>query len=404
MLKKALGITISALLALSLCACGGDRASQASSGSGASQETASTAELKYSVDKAIDYTIEGGSIRFDHIERAGDDLTDADDVLLFVYDFTNAQDKPSQAQGVFWIQYFQNGVELKNNLSYYTNANQHDLVQSAYSDALKGGTVTFAQIVQPKDDSPITVMVSPNPRSGNEEYPSMVVTFDNEGAVEDEETVVSTEPAAETTTVYVMTQKTRIMDYLPDLSPDNIYYDDFKFDKKGRLVSEHELWDDSAWWDNTITFEYADDGTLAKKVETITTASNKDGYQLISTYNEHGDLISVESTGGEDDHGKSTWDHQPGTTFDYTYDNEGKLVEMSYNYGDGTPVVNKYTYDDSGALVSYWESSNKGAGYTTTCTYDENGNLIREDVVDESDGDHWHTSYTYEAVSVEVEK
>lgn len=224
-----------------------------------------------------------------------------------------------------------------------------------------------------------------------------------EAPVEEEETVVSTEPAVETRTVYVMTEKSRVMDYLPDLKPETIYYDGFEFDDQGRLVSEHELWDDSAVWDNTITFEYSDDGTLAKKTESITDAKHRDGYQLISTYNEHGDLISVESTGDEDAKGKSTWDHRPGTTFDYTYDDDGKLIEGSRSSGDNTPTVTKYTYDNDGVLVSYWESSSKGDGYTTTCSYDENGNLIREDVVDESDGDHWHVSYTYEAMSVEVE-
>lgn len=220
---------------------------------------------------------------------------------------------------------------------------------------------------------------------------------------EEEETVVSTEPAVETRTVYVMTEKSRVMDYLPDSKPDTIYYDGFEFDEQGRLVSEHELWDDSAVWDNTITFEYSDDGTLAKKTESITDAHHRDGYQLISTYNEHGDLISVESTGDEDAKGKSTWDYRPGTNFNYTYDDDGKLIERSHGSGDNTPIVTKYTYDNDGILTSYWQSSSKGDGYTTTCSYDENGNLIREDIVDESDGDHWHISYTYEAMSVEVE-
>lgn len=178
------------LLVLSLCACGSGANTQPAETQPAEETEEVTAavdetteeqedaqELKYSVDQSIDYTLEGGNIRFDRVERAGDDLTDSDNVLLFVYDFTNNQDKPASVQNVFWIQYFQNGVELKNSLSYYQSAEQYELVQSAYSSALKGGTIPFAQIVQPKDDSPITVMVSPNPRSSNEEYPMMVVTF-----------------------------------------------------------------------------------------------------------------------------------------------------------------------------------------------------------------------------------
>ncbi|MBP3894824.1 MAG: DUF5067 domain-containing protein [Atopobiaceae bacterium] len=190
MFKQAGKIAAATMLALSLCACGSGANNQSSDAQPAEeqQETVAAADetteeqeeaqdLEYSVDQNLEYTLDKGSIRFDHVERAGDDLTDTEDVLLFVYDFTNEQDKPASTQTVFWIQYFQNGVELKNSISYNPTTEQGELAQSYYNDALKGGTITFAQIVQPKDDSPITVMVSPNPRMGDEEYPMMVVTF-----------------------------------------------------------------------------------------------------------------------------------------------------------------------------------------------------------------------------------
>ncbi|MBQ6523251.1 MAG: DUF5067 domain-containing protein [Atopobiaceae bacterium] len=179
MFKKAVSITISTLLALSLCACGGN---QSPSGSGTASGVPALEELKYYVDQDIDYTLEGGNVKFNHVERANDKLTSADNVLLFVFDFTNAMSDPAEFQRVFKVQYFQNGTELQNNLSYSTaGGEQYELVQAFFSSAMKGGTVTFAQIVQPKDDSPITVMVSPNGGGyGQDEYQMMEVGFGEE--------------------------------------------------------------------------------------------------------------------------------------------------------------------------------------------------------------------------------
>ena len=225
---------------------------------------------------------------------------------------------------------------------------------------------------------------------------------------EEEETVVSTEPAVETRTVYVVTEKS--LHY----NGGTLYYDDFKFDEKGRLIGEHEIWDGSghAKWDNTITFEYTDEGLLAKRTEHITGdwtyVDSKhhefEPYDLISTFDEHGNLVKVESTGEEDADGNMYQGYGPGT-YKNTYDEKGMLTETEYytSEDDDTPLVWKYTYDQDGVLSTRWESSStKDEGYTTTYVYDENGNLISEDTT-APDGDTTSTTYTYEAMSVEVE-
>ena len=181
MFKKAVGITISALLALSLCACG-TSGNQSTAGFGIAEEATASEELKYYVDQPIDYTLEGGNVRFNHVEKADAQLTSEENALLFVFDFTNAMSDPAEFQRVFRVQYFQNGTEITNNLSYSTaGGEQYELVQAFFNSALKDGTVTFAQIVVPKDDSPITVMVRPNGGLySQDEYTMMEVGFGEE--------------------------------------------------------------------------------------------------------------------------------------------------------------------------------------------------------------------------------
>lgn len=186
MIKKTAATAITALLALTLCACGSSGGTQVASNGNASEEAASTsssssetqtAEYDPMVDN-IDLSLDGGSIRYDHFEKADAELTDADNALVFVFDFTNAQNTPAQCQSVFRIQFFQNGSELNGNHSYSSaGGDQYELVGAFFNDAMKGGTVTFGQIVVPSDDSPITIMVSPEGATLEDNYQTMEVAI-----------------------------------------------------------------------------------------------------------------------------------------------------------------------------------------------------------------------------------
>lgn len=191
MQKKAVGLAVSALLALSICACGASGGEQSASSAQQTNETATTATQDSNEPQtkeydpavgSIDLTLEGGSIRYNHFEKANAELTDSDNVLIFVFDFTNEQSVPAQVQSVFRIQFFQNGAELRNNLSYSSaGGDQYELVGAFFNNAMKGGTVTFGTLVEPKDDSPITVMVSPNGAALEDNYQTMEVSINGEG-------------------------------------------------------------------------------------------------------------------------------------------------------------------------------------------------------------------------------
>lgn len=218
-MKKTVKVAVSTLLALTLCACGSSGSGQPAASANGAEDAQATAEnteanseaaaeeLLGSVEsedalegaydpnvKSIDLTLEKGSIRFDHVEKANQELTDSDKALIFVFEFTNEQDIPAQAQSAFRFQFFQNGAELTNNLTYNSRGgDQYELVGAFFNDAMKGGTVTFGKIVEPKDDSPITIMVSPNGAALEDNYQMMEVAIDGSENAEDDSADVSAE-------------------------------------------------------------------------------------------------------------------------------------------------------------------------------------------------------------------
>ena len=214
MIRKSATLAVAAMLALSLCACGGGSAQPATDeqpAEGVATEQAETTEETDAVelepeDEAtpeeydpmvdnIDLTLEGGSIRYVSFEQANEGLVDADGALVFVFEFTNEQSKPAQCQNFFRIQFFQNGVELKGDLSYSSaGGEQYDLIGAFFSEAMKGGTITFGRIVVPQDDSPITIMVEPNGAPVEDNYQMMEVALDGSSAGSDE--AASSESAA----------------------------------------------------------------------------------------------------------------------------------------------------------------------------------------------------------------
>lgn len=101
-----------------------------------------------------------GILKFIEIQKADPKLTEEENAYVFVFEYTNKKEEPSQVQSTFWIEFFQNGSELSGNTSYSSRAKEHyELCNAFFNDALKDGTVKFGKIAVPKDDSPVTVMV-----------------------------------------------------------------------------------------------------------------------------------------------------------------------------------------------------------------------------------------------------
>ncbi|MBR3226447.1 MAG: DUF5067 domain-containing protein [Atopobiaceae bacterium] len=172
MLEKSMRIAVTITLVLSLCACGASGGSQpTSSAQSASEVTQSKVEAAETKDEKksdskvdkIDLSLERGSIRFNRVERANDDLTEAENSLVFVFDYTGASDDPIAPLSTFIISFYQNGVELTDRPAYSSKGGeQYELVKAALGGVMKGGTSTFGQLITPKDNSPITVVVKGN--------------------------------------------------------------------------------------------------------------------------------------------------------------------------------------------------------------------------------------------------
>lgn len=75
MLKRIMGVLVVAMLTLSLCACGSNGNSAASS--------SKTSEYDPAVD-TIDLTLDKGSVRFVRAEKANANLTDSENAYVFV--------------------------------------------------------------------------------------------------------------------------------------------------------------------------------------------------------------------------------------------------------------------------------------------------------------------------------
>lgn len=128
-----------------------------------------------SVVESIDYTLDGGTIKYVGAEKASLDLVEEENVIILKFDYTSNQDAPAQCQSTFRIQFFQNGVEINDSLSYSSKApEQYELCGNYFAEVMKGGTVTFGKLVKLTDGSPVTIMVSENGGTG-EDYQMMEV-------------------------------------------------------------------------------------------------------------------------------------------------------------------------------------------------------------------------------------
>lgn len=150
MKRKLFVITIILAMIFAFTACGGSGSEESAD----SQDGGKSEKVEGSLISCDD-----GELKFIEVQKADPKLTDAENAYIFVFEYTNYMDDPSECQNTFWIQYFQNNSELTNSTGWRSEAQeQYDLVNAQFNTALKDGTVRFGQIVTPKDNSPVTVM------------------------------------------------------------------------------------------------------------------------------------------------------------------------------------------------------------------------------------------------------
>ncbi len=207
-MKKIIALLLAALMCILMCACSsktndnqttdGTANNSSEPVSSTTETTEATTETTTAANKELNLDTAKGSIKYVGLEKANEGLVlvDAENVVLVKFDFTNKQDKVSQSQSVFGIQFFQNGVEIDDSLPYSSKGGeQYELAHAYFSEVLKGGTVHFACIVKLKDNSPLTILVKDNDNTDNQKM--IEVSVKNGGKVVDSDTTAA-EPVSST--------------------------------------------------------------------------------------------------------------------------------------------------------------------------------------------------------------
>ena len=234
-MKKATAIMLVFLLLLGVFAgCGKKDSAENPTGEvsvNAQQEEAPETTKSDPKNSTIDLSCDEGKISYVRFEKAHPVLTDDDndDALVFVFEFTNYQSSPAQVQSAFDIDFYQNGAELTDSLSYTSGwddeaKDQYDLVHAFFNNALKDGTVTFGCLVQPKDDSPITINVTAN--NGDEDANQMMEVDIRGGGTQDTASPETT--AAAVTTAAAGTTEAK-EDTKPIKLGETVETNDFKY-------------------------------------------------------------------------------------------------------------------------------------------------------------------------------
>lgn len=218
-MKKLLVILLTLAVCFIFFACGSKDSDDA--GKTDNPEVESTEEAKEENDtqvKSIDLTVDKGSIKFIGFEKANPGLVDEENVIVIKFEYTNNQDLPSQSQSTFRIQTYQNGTEITDSLSYSSNGgDQYELIGNYFSEAMKGGTVTFGRMVKLKDNSPLTIMVKEN-GVANGKYQMMELDVSNNSSSDNSDTKAEVETTKETTTEKAVAQLWNTDYYVDDFN------------------------------------------------------------------------------------------------------------------------------------------------------------------------------------------
>lgn len=152
-------------------------------------------------------------------------------------------------------------------------------------------------------------------------------------------------------------------------------------------------------FDETVDYTYDEQGRLIQKVDKTDTFNT---YTTQYSYDDEGNLLSQVAT---------TDDGITQSSTRYTYSENGRVMVEVHNwyempmslYGVGKyhTETTKNEYDNNGLLVKYTtEYSCDGSSYTdlTICEYDENGNLTRSETDTQKNGFDETIIYEYENI------
>ena len=154
------------------------------------------------------------------------------------------------------------------------------------------------------------------------------------------------------------------------------------YNANGKLEKETYRYFDG--YCHTYEYTYDDQG-----VEIKSTASDTDGYHLVNEYfyDDKGNMVKIAA---ENDEGLFS--------FDYIYDDSNRLIKVIERDAEGNATwIEDYLYNEQGKLLKITYTYDGEALEATEYTYDQKGRLMTHSYHDTEDGYIRLSEYTYTA-------
>ena len=178
-----------------------------------------------------------------------------------------------------------------------------------------------------------------------------------------------------------------------ELPSSTIVRETWAYDDAGRETEYYGYTNDIVTRQETWTYDQQGN-VLENRSSYIYDEEGCEAYSItINTYDESGRLIHSFDEG---DDPSNCWEYST----DYTYDENGTLIEQVENHHYGGVVTDSWTYDENGNLLNSVTHYNIDGWVTctTSCTYNEAGLIIEEVYEEEYEGDFFsghHNTWTY---------